>query len=519
MGAALGLGIGYFFLPPSSEPPPVVPLPDHHRDDQQRAVSKANFEGKSAVLFQARSAVFDLRAPNNGPEPNGWEGLAEKLKQLHRGESDRDIAAQEIAIDTDTLLSLWNEANEKHALGRHVELLGKSMQLARIASTRDGDAQGKGLLFASSDSSQLVNLVVDVPTKTIRGYAFINGATYDIASARRTSTQQPSNQMLIQVRQFVGERKHVEDTLFFDHPGRSDLSTPKSDKLQYRVDDRFQDKVDESELAGVDCANVGPVTLQSPLRLFFAFTEAAESNAVENATAGSMLTLALETQGLLEHALNEAGVRVRVDANTPVKVSYTEPHARSSSEEDGKALLDQEMTDLRDGSDPGAVAFRQQRQQAKADIGILIVHNAPPGSQKDPAACGISAVPPMTAANALAIVHWSCIGVRLASEHEIGHLLGLYHQDGVGANPPYAKAFMHADEGDVKPFTTLMGEPAKCRSLGTSCQRIPMFSDPHAAYKTSDGHAFTIGTTGKIDSACRLRQTVPVAVTFGDHLD
>jgi hypothetical protein len=92
--------------------------------------------------------------------------------------------------------------------------------------------------------------------------------------------------------------------------------------------------------------------------------------------------------------------------------------------------------------------------------------------------------------------------------HEIGRLLGAYHEDEPPSTKPlYARAFMH-DTGN-EPFVTLMGYE-RHRYKTAHCIRILYFSDPNEPY-----HGVMQGERGKSNNACEVRAHIGDVVRFG----
>ena len=105
----------------------------------------------------------------------------------------------------------------------------------------------------------------------------------------------------------------------------------------------------------------------------------------------------------------------------------------------------------------------------------------------------------------------------MAVEHEVGHVLGLHHDDDTNAIPPFSRAFKKASPNDDKPFTTIMGKIENCNGK-VDCYRTMKYSNPWDTNNLPGAVPVPIGVKGQSDNACLLRQTVPRAVEFGEQL-
>src|SRR5262249_15055147 len=88
---------------------------------------------------------------------------------------------------------------------------------------------------------------------------------------------------------------------------------------------------------------------------------------------------------------------------------------------------------------------KTNKQTTGAHFGVLVV------DANDPRECGMASGYGVPAERAFAVVNWRCIASRASFIHEIGHLIGLYHDqrtrvesDGPGVipNPPYAQGLI-----------------------------------------------------------------------------
>ena len=104
------------------------------------------------------------------------------------------------------------------------------------------------------------------------------------------------------------------------------------------------------------------------------------------------------------------------------------------------------------------------RDQYKADIGVLIVH--------DPQGCGLAAQVVAPAQRAFAVVHHECAAISYSLAHEIGHLIGARHDLALddGMEPfPYGHGFVLGTK-----WRTMMSYKESC----DGCPRVPVWSNP-----------------------------------------
>jgi hypothetical protein len=145
---------------------------------------------------------------------------------------------------------------------------------------------------------------------------------------------------------------------------------------------------------------------------------------------------------------------------------------------------------------------REARRKAKADVAVLIVHDA------DPLNCGRVAEIGVQKDKAYAVVNWQCITDKFSLIHEIGHLAGAWHDpqtvSGFKVEPPYAHGYVTTGK---EPVATIMAYRDKC---GTQCGRVWYWSNPYTKY--IDGQI--LGTPDKSFDACVWRQRLPVMSTF-----
>jgi hypothetical protein len=150
----------------------------------------------------------------------------------------------------------------------------------------------------------------------------------------------------------------------------------------------------------------------------------------------------------------------------------------------------------------------QARDASKADIAIVVIDN------DDDQRCGRSAGYRVEAKKAFAVVNWRCIVGRFSFIHEVGHLVGLYHDpvtrrkfDGVDdddVDPPFAQGFITTGS---HPTASVMAYTSACPA---PCGRWPFWSDP----SRTDQYGASMGAAGSAFEACVWRQRFATVANF-----
>lgn len=156
--------------------------------------------------------------------------------------------------------------------------------------------------------------------------------------------------------------------------------------------------------------------------------------------------------------------------------------------------------------DKSLKALLSARSQRRADIAILVVDHA------DDRTCGQAAGIRVDSAQAFAVVNWKCLTDRFSFAHEVGHLVGAWHdpvtlerQLGAGehARPAYAQGYVAPGP---RPFVTIMGYPNACPE---KCGRMWFWANPELLY---GGRA--VGTPNKNFDACIWRRRLTTVAAF-----
>jgi Metallo-peptidase family M12 len=104
------------------------------------------------------------------------------------------------------------------------------------------------------------------------------------------------------------------------------------------------------------------------------------------------------------------------------------------------------------------------REQYKADVGLLIVH--------DPNGCGLAAEVYARPERAFAVVHHECAANMYSLGHEIGHLIGARHDEALDSSVmPFAFGHGFVSGND---WRTMMSYKESCGG----CMRLPVWSNP-----------------------------------------
>lgn len=148
----------------------------------------------------------------------------------------------------------------------------------------------------------------------------------------------------------------------------------------------------------------------------------------------------------------------------------------------------------------------ERRRETKADVVILVLH------EEDDTNCGWASGIGVEAGQALAVVNWQCLNDRFSFIHEVGHLIGAWHnQEAITSplpkDPRFAHGFVDCSEN---PFSTVMGASNSCpggvgRLLAWSNPAVP-----HAGRAT--------GVKESSDVACLWSLRAREVAGFGEQL-
>jgi hypothetical protein len=204
--------------------------------------------------------------------------------------------------------------------------------------------------------------------------------------------------------------------------------------------------------------------------------------------------LLMFSEALANISLENSKINGHLKTVGAVDVSYTEG---SSYTHDVRSLLNANAS-LR--------PLLRERTNKRADVTILVVHN------DDERYCGLAAGARVDSAHSFAVVNWKCLTDRFSFAHEIGHLIGAWHdpatlvRQGAQASPAYAQGYITTGQ---KPVATIMGYPESCP---VPCGRIWFWANPETTFSGQ-----TMGTHDRNFDACVWRRRLPVVAGFNGN--
>ncbi len=217
--------------------------------------------------------------------------------------------------------------------------------------------------------------------------------------------------------------------------------------------------------------------------------------------AAEALNKQLDVRLLLEFSASLANTSLRLSkingtlnvADT-VDVSYVES---GDFETDVNALL---------RADRRLVPLLSSRTSHHADVTVLIIDD--PNAYK----CGQAAGIRVDSGRSFAVVNWQCLTDRFSFVHEVGHLIGAWHdpktletqlRPGEKVQPAYAHGYITTG---LQPVTTIMGYPNACPQ---PCGRSWYWANPELSYRGQ-----VLGTRDVNFDACVWRKRLPVVAAF-----
>lgn len=247
--------------------------------------------------------------------------------------------------------------------------------------------------------------------------------------------------------------------------------------------------------------------LDKPLTIYMAYTNSAYEHADHAQEVASPVSLMEGTQGIMHQSFLAAGVDVDVQIVFAEVTSFVEP-TNDDLETTNKLAIA-----LQSGTDEALRHFRDRRTQLHADIGVLVLHRPNAGD------CGDAGGVRKSAEQAMFVVNWQCIGNVYSPLHELGHVLGAFHEDGPSGDPDspsYARAYIRPDSECAPAHTaechlvTVMGQLKTCGK--DKCHRVSKFSSP-----IPDRFLGVIGSTA-MNNAQVVAARLVDAVEFGSSL-
>ncbi len=193
---------------------------------------------------------------------------------------------------------------------------------------------------------------------------------------------------------------------------------------------------------------------QATIRLIVAYTKAAAAHYSDIKT------------DLIPLAIEDANESFRMSGITNVKLELA--YAYETDYVESGSHFDHVFRFARKG-DGYMDEVHALRDQYKADVGVLIVH--------DPHGCGLSAGVHVRAERAFAVVHHECAANMYSLAHEIGHIIGARHDEALDDSQqpfPYGHGYVVG-----KGWRTMMAYKDSC----DGCPRVPVWSSPGIAIR------------------------------------
>ncbi len=160
-----------------------------------------------------------------------------------------------------------------------------------------------------------------------------------------------------------------------------------------------------------------------------------------------------------------------------------------------------DLNRLTSGSDGYMDNVATLRNTHAADLVSLFIENGQ--------YCGLAWVGP-SASYGFSVINRGCASGNLTFAHELGHNFGALHDPYVDpSTSPYA--YGHGYAVPAAGWRTVMAYTNVCSAAGTSCTRIPYFSNPSLTYGTA---ALPLGTTSTSDNARVHNQSASTVANF-----
>lgn len=232
------------------------------------------------------------------------------------------------------------------------------------------------------------------------------------------------------------------------------------------------------------------------ISLVAGYTPAARRAALDQG-GKDLENLVLMAASVGDTTFRNSNIPVRLRVTGMVEVDYQETASNFL----------RERRDMISGA-PGLEPLRQLRLARRADVMILVIN------RDDHQRCGLAGgLGVRQPENAVAVANWRCMNELFTYVHEIGHLVGAWHNPEVlsgrpPADTPFALGFV---QREGRAFSTIMAYPTTCSP--DPCPRIWQWSNPDV--QTFFGAP--AGTQGH-NNACVWRIRASEVAAFGDQL-
>ena len=212
-----------------------------------------------------------------------------------------------------------------------------------------------------------------------------------------------------------------------------------------------------------------------------------QTAAAAGAAIGAQIQQAIDSANA---AYANSGITTRLNLVHAAAVNYDE-----------SGDFNTDLNRLTSGSDGYMDEVATLRNTHAADLVSLFIENGQ--------YCGIAWIGP-SAGYGFSVINRGCASGNLSFAHELGHNFGALHDPYVDpGTSPYA--YGHGYAVPAAKWRTVMAYNNVCSAAGTSCTRIPYFSNPNLTYGSP---AQALGTAATSDNARVHNQNAATVANF-----